>query len=75
MQLEPGQQTRIEFTVPTDLASFTGRSGRRIVEPGELVLGVGRSSADIVSRHHVQVTGPVREVDHRRRLRPIITLH
>ena len=75
VELEPGQQTRVDLVVPIDLASFTGRSGRRIVEPGELLLGVGRSSADIVSSHRVRVVGAAREVDHRRQLRPVITLY
>ena len=56
--------------MPADLASFTGRDGRRIVEPGDLVLSVGRSSADLPFAHAVRLTGPVRVVDHTRRLHP-----
>ena len=38
-----------EFTIHTDLFSFTGRAGERIVEPGRIELRLGPSSADIPS--------------------------
>jgi len=57
--------------VPADLAAFTGRDGRRIVEPGSLVLGFGRSSADLPLQATVELTGPVRVVDHTRALHPL----
>ncbi|MEU8540944.1 glycoside hydrolase family 3 N-terminal domain-containing protein [Streptomyces sp. NPDC048717] len=66
--LEPGESRRVRMTVPADLASFTGRSGRRIVEPGELELRFGASSTDARLTARVTLTGPVRELDHRRRL-------
>ncbi len=43
--LEPGQQRRVEFTIHTDLTTFVGRGGQRIVEPGRIELRVGTSSA------------------------------
>jgi beta-xylosidase len=64
----------VTVTVPADLASFTGRDLRRIVEPGELVLGFGRSSGDIPITHAVTLTGPVRVVDHTRALHPAWTV-
>lgn len=66
--LEVGASVRVTFDVPADLASFTGRDGRRIVEPGEIVLGLGRSSGDIVFAQPVQLTGATRVVDHTREL-------
>ena len=39
---------------------FTGLEGRRVVEPGELELQVGASSADVRLRALVEVTGAVR---------------
>ena len=39
---------RIAFRVPADLTAFTGRDGRRIVEPGEFVFEFGRSAGEIV---------------------------
>jgi beta-xylosidase len=74
VDLEASEETLLTFEVPADLASFTGRDGRRIVEPGELVLGFGRSSADIVLSHTVTLTGPVRIVDHTRKLHPRCTI-
>ncbi|QKJ21054.1 glycoside hydrolase family 3 C-terminal domain-containing protein [Microbacterium hominis] len=52
-----GARVRVSFAVPADLAAFTGVDGRRIVEPGEIVLGFGRSSADIVATCGVRLTG------------------
>lgn len=66
--LEPGEAARISASVPADLASFTGRDGRRIVEPGELELRLGASSADTRLTARVTLTGAVREVDHTREL-------
>ena len=74
VELEPGETADVWFTVPADLASFTSRTGERIVEPGDLVLSVGRSSADLVHRATVRVEGPVRVVDHTRRLHPIVDI-
>jgi beta-xylosidase len=60
--LEPGRAARVEFTVHADRTSFTGRDLRRVVEPGEIVVGVGRSSADLPLRGSVTLEGPVREL-------------
>ena len=60
--LEPGQAARVEFAVHADRTSFTGRDLRRIVEPGEIVVGVGRSSADLPLRGSTTLEGPVREL-------------
>ena len=68
VDLAPGAAARVRFAVPADLASFTGVSGARIVEPGEIVLGFGRSSGDIVQDVSVLLTGDVRVVDHTRAL-------
>lgn len=70
LELAPGQAVRVHATVPADLASFTGRDGRRIVEPGELELRFAASSTAPRLVARVTLTGPVREVDHRRRLHP-----
>jgi beta-xylosidase len=51
-----------------DLASFTSRAGRRIVEPGEIVLGFGRSSGDIPITTSVRLRGEVRTVGYDREL-------
>ena len=60
VELGAGESARVTFAVPTDMLCFTGMEGRRIVEPGELELQVGASSADIRLRATVRLTGPVR---------------
>jgi beta-xylosidase len=61
--LEPGECARVTFTVHADRTSFTGRDMRRVVEPGEIVVAVGRSSADLPLSGSFTLTGPVRELD------------
>jgi beta-xylosidase len=73
VELDSGESARVAFRVPADLASFTGREGRRIVEPGELVFQFGRSAGEIVLEQRAVLTGPAlggptREVGHDRRL-------
>ncbi|MFD9460891.1 glycoside hydrolase family 3 N-terminal domain-containing protein [Streptomyces sp. NPDC060027] len=69
--LEAGASAEVHFTVPADLAAYTGPDGRRIVEPGELELRLGVSSADVDLRHAVPLTltGPERVVGPGRRMR------
>ncbi|MFH8443218.1 glycoside hydrolase family 3 N-terminal domain-containing protein [Streptomyces sp. NPDC018026] len=70
--LEPGEARRLRVTVPADLASFTGRDGRRVVEPGELELRLAASSADPRLTARVVLTGAERHPDHTRRLRSVV---
>ncbi|MES0864854.1 glycoside hydrolase family 3 N-terminal domain-containing protein [Ruegeria sp. SCPT10] len=57
--LDPGQQARVEFVVPTDMLNFSGSSGARIVEPGTFELMIGASSSDIRLKDTIEVTGEV----------------
>nr|WP_202540326.1 MULTISPECIES: glycoside hydrolase family 3 N-terminal domain-containing protein [unclassified Streptomyces] len=68
LDLDPGRVARVRMTVPAALASFTGREGHRIVEPGDLELRLSASSTDTRLTARVTLTGPVRTVDHTRRL-------
>ncbi|MEU6075010.1 glycoside hydrolase family 3 N-terminal domain-containing protein [Micromonospora sp. NPDC047074] len=68
--LEAGAACRIDLAVPGDLFAFTGRDGRRVVEPGELELRLAASSTDHRLVAAVALRGPARHVDHTRRLRP-----
>ena len=68
--LEPGAAAQVSFTVPADLAAFTGVDGRRIVEPGKVELRFGRSSRDIAATVPLCITGQVRELGPDRRLLP-----
>jgi beta-xylosidase len=71
VRLEAGESARLSVRVSAELASFTGADLRRIVEPGELVLGFGRSSADLPLTHRVVVTGATRVLGARRALHPV----
>jgi beta-xylosidase len=62
LELEPGQRRRVEFTFHTDLLSFTGRAGERVVEPGRIELRLGTSSADIAAVVPVELTGAERTI-------------
>jgi beta-xylosidase len=64
--LDAGASARVAFRVPADVTSFTGRDGRRVVEPGAVQLRVSRSSADVHEAVDLRLTGPLREVDHTR---------
>ncbi|MBO8185285.1 glycoside hydrolase family 3 C-terminal domain-containing protein [Streptomyces sp. DW4-2] len=70
LELAPGAAARVRVTVPADLASFTGRDGHRVVEPGELHLRLSASSTDPRLTARLRLTGETRTVDHRRRLHP-----
>ncbi|MGW2649072.1 beta-xylosidase/alpha-l-arabinosidase [Streptomyces sp. NPDC001393] len=74
LPLDTGEVCRVLLELPADLASFTGREGRRIVEPGELELRISASSTDHRITVPLRLTGPVREVDHTRRLHPVVTV-
>jgi beta-xylosidase len=64
--LEPGQRAFVEFVVSADLASYTGRDGRRVVEPGVIVLTVAADAADPGRSVSIMLTGAERIVDHTR---------
>ncbi|MDG4839764.1 glycoside hydrolase family 3 N-terminal domain-containing protein [Micromonospora sp. WMMD967] len=68
LPLAPGESAHVTFGVPADVASFTGLSGRRIVEPGDVELRFGRSSGDLVASLPLRLTGAEREVGHQREL-------
>jgi beta-glucosidase len=68
VELRSGESARVTFAVPTDMLCFTGKEGRRIVEPGEFELQVGASSADIRLRTDVTLKGGTRTLDRRWRM-------
>jgi beta-glucosidase len=65
--LDPGECARIAFTVPADTTSFTGLRGRRIVEPGDVELRFGRSSAEFPAVVALRLVGDERVVGHDRK--------
>jgi beta-glucosidase len=66
VSLEPGAAVDVTFRVHADRTAYTGRDLRRIVEPGDLEVLVGTSSADLPCRALVRITGDVRVVGHDR---------
>ncbi|MDA2814017.1 glycoside hydrolase family 3 C-terminal domain-containing protein [Nocardiopsis sp. RSe5-2] len=58
-----GASRRVRFRLHADRTSFTGRDGRRIVEPGAFTLSAGGSSEDLPLRARFTVTGGVRPLD------------
>ncbi|TCM38932.1 glycoside hydrolase family 3 N-terminal domain-containing protein [Kribbella sp. VKM Ac-2568] len=66
VSLEPGEAMDVSFRVHTDRTAYTGADLVRIVEPGELEVLVGTSSADLPCRGTVRLTGNVRAVGHDR---------
>ncbi len=62
VHLEAGASAEVTFTVPPARLAFTDRSGRRVVEPGELQVWAGAcvdDRADVVS---VELSGDVHGV-------------
>ena len=74
VRLDPGAARRVEFHVPADLSSFTGRDGQRVVEPGDLELRLSASSADHRHTVAVRLVGDLRLVGHDRRLVAEVTV-
>jgi beta-glucosidase len=60
--LAAGAAATVEFTLHADRTSFTGRDLRRVVEPGEIEVYVGRSAADLPLQAAFRLTGRRREV-------------
>jgi beta-xylosidase len=60
--LAPGEGARVTFRLHADRTAFTGRDGTRIVEPGEISVGIGGASDDTPLSGSFTLTGPVRPV-------------
>ncbi|WP_372664857.1 beta-xylosidase/alpha-l-arabinosidase [Amycolatopsis kentuckyensis] len=60
--VEPGATVVVDIGLHADLTSYTGRAGRRLVEPGDVELRVGTSSEQIVATLHCTLTGARRYV-------------
>jgi beta-xylosidase len=63
---EPGTATRVRFEVPASVTSFIDPDLTRIVEPGDIELRLGASSAEIRLTAAVTVSGPALVLDHTR---------
>jgi beta-xylosidase len=74
LDLAPGQARTAVIRLHADLTSYTGRAGRRQVDPGEVELRVGASSTDIRQVIGLTMTGPRRPAGPDRVLVPEITV-
>jgi len=68
LSLAPGQSRTVRFTVQMAQLGFTNRSMQFIVEPGNIDVLIGASSADIRLQGEFAITGPQREVSGERRV-------
>ena len=74
VDLAPGDAVRVRFTLHADLTSFTGRDLVRVVEPGDVELWFGASSADIRAIVPLELVGPTRQVGAERVLAPDVVV-
>ena len=72
--LEPGDAVDVSFRVHADRAAYTDRELERIVEPGDIEVLVGNSSASLPCRGKVRLTGETRVVDRDRQLTTPVNL-
>ncbi|SDI95291.1 beta-glucosidase [Lentzea albidocapillata subsp. violacea] len=70
VDLAPGETRTVTARLHADLTSYTGRAGRRQVDPGDAELHVGTSSANIHTSLKLTLTGPARQVGFDRVLTP-----
>jgi beta-glucosidase-like glycosyl hydrolase len=66
--LAPGEGVDVRFRVHADRTAYPNRELQRIVEPGDIEVMVGTSSAHLPCRGRVRLTGAVRVVGHDRQL-------
>jgi beta-glucosidase-like glycosyl hydrolase len=66
--LGPGEAVDVRFRVHADRTAYPDRKFQRIVEPGDIEVMVGTSSADLPCRGRVRLTGSPRVVGHHRQL-------
>ena len=60
--LKPGEARRVRFWVHANQVAFSGRSGRRVVEPGEICIGIGGASDNLPLTGSFMLHGPGRTV-------------
>ncbi|HIX00885.1 MAG TPA: glycoside hydrolase family 3 C-terminal domain-containing protein [Candidatus Nesterenkonia stercoripullorum] len=74
VDLKPGEERQVDFTVHADLFSFIGVDYRRIVEPGVVDLWSGRSAGDLPLSSPLDIHGELREVRGERVLSTMVNI-
>ncbi|MEO3755790.1 glycoside hydrolase family 3 N-terminal domain-containing protein [Streptomyces sp. B6B3] len=74
VELAAGHRGRVRFQLHADRTSFTGRAGRRIVEPGRVDVHIGGSSAGARLEGSYLLTGRLRETGRDRVLDTPVTV-
>ncbi len=62
ISLDAGQTRRVRFELDPSQLAFYDSDMRRVIEPGEIEVAVGASSADLRSRGRFVITGKTREL-------------
>lgn len=62
VDLKPGQQALVSFKVPVNLLAFVDSQQHWVVEPGEIKLMIGSSSADLRLHGSFDIDGDVTDV-------------
>jgi beta-xylosidase len=60
--LAPGEAKRVAFRLHADRTAFSGVSGKRVVEPGEIGVAIGGASDCLPLSATFTLTGPLRVV-------------
>ncbi|MFC0047276.1 glycoside hydrolase family 3 N-terminal domain-containing protein [Rheinheimera tilapiae] len=68
VSLEPGQTARVKFALPVNQLAFLDSQMRWVVEPGEIRVMIGSSSADLRLRGVFNIAGAVTDVSAARAL-------
>lgn len=62
VDLQPGQQALVSFKVPVNLLAFVDSHQNWVVEPGEIKLMIGSSSADLRLHGSFEIAGEMTDV-------------
>jgi len=64
--IKAGEKRRVVFTLPIEILAFYDRYMRLVIEPGEYIVMIGRSSEDIVLKGRFKVVGETAIVSERK---------
>jgi len=74
VELEPAAAADVEVTFGLSQLGYTDRDGRFVVQPGELRVGVGSSSADLRAESRLTIVGTTTDVGTRRSYLPDVVV-